>query len=428
MFAFIESARGRARRALGSRNGFPQVRRRCAPLIAASFGLCVVAGCSIHPIPDDVSPIPTENIIASARCEARLGLADAVKSYFKDQSAEDRSIARFDPNTLADDIATMKRLHGRDKLWARWIKEYEDFLKIGVAYDWKFEITEKDNADGGFDFKLPFVHPGLFDVTGSAFLHKARLAKRTFKTGDTFAVLLTRDYYDFCRGDPSQVATGSIPVGPIPRDPNILYPITGSIGMRKVVTTFLSIDSQGGAGESFVDELTFTTEISGTINPSIMLSPRPQSFRLASASLTLNANRLDSHMVTISLVKPGSGGDDAKDGTSKAKPGAKAKGAKTRAGADDEADPDNKVHVTVINAQDAAAIERQVRREGNRLSPLWRARYNLCVQDGRTREDDFKTLRLTAPEVYCIESTDTFVPRFGGSGSYGTFPRRRLPR
>ena len=426
MFASIEAAYARAGCAFGSPNRFHRVWQRYAPLFAGSFGLCLLAGCSIHPLPDDVSPIPTENIIASARCEARLGLAEAIESYFRDQG-----ITGFDPNRLADDLPRMKQLYGRDPLWAARIKDYEDFLKIGVAYDWRFEITEKDNADGAFNFKLPFVHPGLFDLTGSAFLHKTRLAKRTFKTGDTFAVLLKQDYYDFCRGDPSQVAANSIPVGPIPRDPNILYPITGSIGLRKVINTFLSIDSQGGAGESFVDELTFTTEVSGTVNPSITLAPMTHSFRLASANVTLNASRLDIHMVTISLVKPNSGSDAAADGagakTAQAKKGAQSKVAKKSSGAtDDEADSDKKVQVTVINSPDSAAIDRQVLREGYRLSPLWRARYNLCVQDGRTREDELKTLRLTAPEVYCIESTDTFVPRNGGSGYYGNLPRRRF--
>jgi len=50
-------------------------------------------------------------------------------------------------------------------------------------------------------------------------------------------------------------------------------------------------------------------------------------------------------------------------------------------------------------------------------NPVWRARYNICVADARNREDTLKTLRLTAPEVYCVSYADTFVPRTGTSAS-----------
>ena len=407
--------------------------RWSAPLISGFVALFGVAACSIHPIPDDVSPIPTENIVASARCEVRLGLAEAVRSWFKDQNI---STAEFNPNFLTEEIPRMKQLYGRDKVWARRVKEYEDYLGIGAAYDWSFDITEKDNAEGSFGFKLPFLHPGSFDLAGSAYAKKTRQGKRTFKTGDTFSVLLKRDYYDFCRGDPSHVASNSVPVGPIPRDKNILYPITGSIGLRKVVDTFLAIASQEGASASdhFVDELTFTTELNGSVNPSITLSPMTHAFRLVNASATLTANRLDMHKVSISLVFPNSSSAAAAE-TSDAGKGTKAKVAKKTPGAkdtasdakDDDADGDKKVQViNVISARDAADIERRVLREGYRLSTLWRARYNLCVQEGKAREDDLKALRFTAPEVYCIESTDIFVPRDGRRKFYGNLPGRRF--
>ena len=44
-------------------------------------------------------------------------------------------------------------------------------------------------------------------------------------------------------------------------------------------------------------------------------------------------------------------------------------------------------------------------------NPVWRARYNICVADARDREDTFRTLRLSPPEVYCLSYADAFVPR-----------------
>jgi hypothetical protein len=45
------------------------------------------------------------------------------------------------------------------------------------------------------------------------------------------------------------------------------------------------------------------------------------------------------------------------------------------------------------------------------LNPVWRARYNICVADARSREDAFKALRDSPPEVYCLAYADAFVSR-----------------
>jgi hypothetical protein len=66
----------------------------------------MLAGCSMHPIPDDVSPAPTEDIVASARCELRLGIVDKFKQWF-----EQEEIDGIDPKVVADevDLANLER-------------------------------------------------------------------------------------------------------------------------------------------------------------------------------------------------------------------------------------------------------------------------------------------------------------------------------
>ena len=51
---------------------------------------------------------------------------------------------------------------------------------------------------------------------------------------------------------------------------------------------------------------------------------------------------------------------------------------------------------------------------GYELNAQWRAAYALCVVEARSREDDFKKLRLDPPEVTCLKSTDAFYPRGNG--------------
>ena len=155
--------------------------------------------------------------------------------------------------------------------------------------------------------------------------------------------------------------------------------ITGSIGLRKVVETFVEISEQGGAKDSFVDTLTFTTEVGGSLNPSVKLNPVPNSFRLVSANATLAADRKDVHRVVISLVFPQPKSKDT---------------------------PEDK----------RRKRQKQFAESGleppYELNPVWRARYNICVADARNREDTFKTLRLSPPEVYCLTYADAFAKRY----------------
>ena len=393
------------------------------------LGSIALTGCNVHPIVDDVSPIPNENIIASARCELRLGLVSAVKNWFIDDKITD-----FNPDFLGDQIEALKRRYGGDPTWVDRLKGYESYLAIALAYNWNFEITEVNSEDAKVGFQIPYLSPSTFGITAGKTITKTRVAKRAFSTGETFSALLTRDYYDFCRGAPSAVASGSVPVGPIPRQPNILYPITGSIGLDKAVNTFLAVASQGGGGDTgFVDTLTFTTVVTGNIHPSITLNPVPASFRLVSAETTLTATRTDLHMVTISLAFPkvataaalaDAAAASAPErvavaGNKKAaptKPEQKSPATEAVEAPAATAEGSKPVQVLISLLQSRDGPGAKAMQEVHRLTPLWQARYNLCVQDGRTREDQLNVLRFTAPEVYCIEYTDAFVPRAGSSG------------
>jgi hypothetical protein len=48
----------------------------------AILALTTLAGCSVHPIPDEISPVPTEGIVAMARCELREGLVEMVRDHW----------------------------------------------------------------------------------------------------------------------------------------------------------------------------------------------------------------------------------------------------------------------------------------------------------------------------------------------------------
>lgn len=343
--------------------------------ICAVFAVAALTGCSIHPLVDDVSPIPTEAIVAAARCELRLGLVHQVEVWFAD---EDPPVTGFDPNTIGEaaNLERMKKVFpGVKEEGSNW----DEYMDIAIAYEWSFEITETNHADAGVGFRLPTLNPaGTFDLTAGGNGNLTRQAKRTFKNQDKFKDLLTAKRWAFCNDTVRSIE--HIPNTPRDRPPfeplpeRGLYPITGTIGLARAVTSFLKIAVQEGALDTFTDELTFTTTFDGRVGGAVTLAPVPKEFRLVSATANLAGSRTDIHKVKISMAFP-------------------------------------KARVT--QKQKVADVLKDVA-GGYELNAQWRAAYALCVVEARSREDDFKKLRLDPPEVTCIESTDTFYPRGNG--------------
>lgn len=255
-----------------------------------------------------------------------------------------------------------------------------DYASVAAAYDFDFQITEVNDVEAGVGFKLPWKSPGLVDFGIDGKLHKTRVGKRTFAAQETFGeITVTKDHW--CDKQAFK--------GPAR---NLMYPMTGSIGMRKVVRTFVKIVEQGGGKDSFVDVLTFTTVIGGSLKPTLKLKEVPGSFRLVNATVDLSGERTDLHSVKISLVFPKKKEDK--------KPG------------------DTEVQCRRIDTLPNSAIDSDLAEtcedeRGNHyiLNPVWLARFNLCLADGRDREDKLKVLRFAAPEMYCVTYANALVPR-----------------
>jgi hypothetical protein len=361
------------------------------------LSVATLMGCSVHPIPDDVSPIPTEEIVKSARCEMRLGLFDQVGMQLKSHGIQGITVGDLEKyaeksiyltnGTQDKDFAALRQKI-KDALPAELLVKFTAYANAAIVYDFEFNITEDDNIDASFDFKLPFTNPRLFDLNGGASLHKTRIGNRKFKASETFASLLAQR--NLCEGFK-------------PRDQNLIYPVTGSIGLRKLVRTFVAIAEQGGGKDSFVDTLTFTTAISGKLVPTLTLNQVPREFRLVSASATVAVDRTDVHKIIVSLAFPqvalvDKTGDAGKVTTVQPK--------QLRA---------ISLGKDAMNRDTSALIGGSLD-DPYDLNPIWRARYNLCVADAQNREATFGTLRLSPPEVYCISYADAFVDRHKAPG------------
>lgn len=347
-------------------------------IVCAGIACVSLLGCSIHPIPDDVvAPVKTEDILRHARCEIRAAVIDVLKkSVFRDhptvdvveevkfvddaikQLTEMREIAAKDGKVTPLELKNIqvKVRGGFRKLSAPHL-ELAKYMAVAVAYDFNFDIVEKNALDGGIGFKIPFTAPSAVDVNAAAGLHLTRQGLRQFKTQDRWSGIILKN----------EQSCGLIE----PRSKNIIYPISGTIGLGHAIRTFVDVYQQGGAKDSFVDTLIFSSELTGSAGTTIKLNPVQNSFRLISADAKLQFSRLDVHKVVISLVFPHEKAPNAITGVER--------------------------------------FEGDMNAPYNR-PPRWRALYNLCVADARGREDAYKKLRLEAPEVYCIYYADQFAP------------------
>lgn len=338
--------------------------------LAAMASLGAAVGCSVYPIPDNKLSVNTEDIVRHAHCEMRSAIVDLViQKGFVGPGAGETQVIDFAKSVAAKSSQAKKNDKGKKPvvLTAR-ERAFQDLMGVSVVYSFDFNITENNTAAAGVGFKMPFTAPSVLDADAGATLNLTRQGQRQFKSGDSWGGLVVRA--DRCRGVH-------------PRERNLVYPLDGSIGIGRVVRTFIDITEQGGAKDSFVDTLLFTTQVGGSAGASVKLNPVPHSFRVVSASAGLSASRLDAHKMIISLVYP--------------RPSA-------------PAPPGAISGATRFDGYLSAPFDRP---------PDWRARYNLCVSDAREREDTFKVLREQPPEIYCITYADEFAPQYDRTEAAG---------
>ena len=209
----------------------------------------MACGCSTHPLPEDVSRKSTFDIVQKLRCEAKAGL-----SGFESLT--------FLPHTF-------------------------------IGYDFTFTMTEDDNANSGL---LEFKHligGGSFALELNGGLEKKRSNMREFRVIESLVQLLAAE----CNGITPAV--------------NLMYPITGHVGIDEVVRTYLSIEKLTNLKDQntehliFSDTLEYTTFLTGTIKPSLSVNAIAGEFKVTRANISGVADRRDVHKVVIAITRSG---------------------------------------------------------------------------------------------------------------------------
>lgn len=256
-------------------------------LMICGFTLAA-AGCSIRPLPEDVTSANTYEIVRKIRCETRDAIRGFAIALIRKRHPDLADELQANPALFAELNRNRRRL---DPEIRRLIDRYDGAM---AGYEFTFDITEKNNISGGLDF-LGTLTRGTTKLGLSASNERERQNTRNFRVYDTFenAAVILPDRY--C----SEPAEG----------PNYLYPITGSLKRAEMIGTFLNLNQSGNlTGENGVprlaDTVNFVTRFTGSAKPSIEIAPLGRSFEFVGASFDATGVREDKHQVIIVLTLP----------------------------------------------------------------------------------------------------------------------------
>jgi len=276
---------------------------------AGAVGIAfLLTGCAIHPLPEDVSGVPTYVIVRQIRCEARQAVIQNAIGWLTDE--QNQIEGKVDPASRAIGLEFQ---NGRSiqqfspKLFKGKVHDIiAVFYNAGVAYTFDLDMSEINNLDPQIDLLNPF-HGGKFTMGIKGGFDRKRENERLFTVSDSFSGLIHLPD-DYCM---DRVANRNYVVSE-----NYIYPITGRIGVSRMVQDFIELTLFGSLGgpaskpngpPTLADQLSFTTELSGSISPTVTFTPLTHGLQVADASLSASVDRKDFHKVTVGLALAGPG-------------------------------------------------------------------------------------------------------------------------
>lgn len=274
-------------------------------ILIAIIGAGILAGCSIRPLPQDVTApkYDTYGIVKRVRCEMR----DAITRYAI------RSLLR---RNLAKEAEEAAKPGGMAWLNAHRAQLPQDMQAVlnrydgaMVTYDFTFDITENNNVIGGVSFGRVFSRNTLgIGIAGESL--RERHNTRTFRSSDNFQKLTVNVTDQFCSEPSNDPRRPTWSTQELRQATDFIYPITGSLNLFEMVGAFLDLyQSNNLTGKdkdppALSDNVQFDTKWSGGINPSFEISPLGRNLELSKAGFTATGIREDKHSVIIVLTLP----------------------------------------------------------------------------------------------------------------------------
>jgi hypothetical protein len=260
-------------------------------IILLSCSAFTLAGCAIHPLPDDVTRLATRQIVFHIRCEARSAIKQAIIDYLKKQH-----LTEFAERLRTDELPLNQLNRHLHELPPRVRANIVKYGNAAITYDFTFNITEQNTVAAQVDFVNVLSH-GVFAMPAKGGSDLQRQTVRIFRVNDTFGGLI-----DFAQ---NRCAQGEQPE-------NFIYPVSGRIGLDELVKTFVDLNEfqrltgakAGDIVPTIADTFNFQTTISGSVTPQVTLTPLNHLFNVSGASLGVGAMRKDVHTVIVAMSLP----------------------------------------------------------------------------------------------------------------------------
>jgi len=285
---------------------------RCA---AALVTASLIGGCAIHPVPEQVTGLKTEDIVKQIRCETRDAARQMILNQlrFLEVEREDpiarKLYARFSANPdLMNDFDPNREFVG--SFYDNTRAAFNLIYGAGVAYTFDLTMLETNNVNSTTN--LLGTWQTTLNLGLAADVNRDRQNRRTFTITDRFDFLLRN--LNFPRvGDARPYCDGHIAFGP-----NYIYPIAGKIGMFDTVHTFLElsvfenlapeqalkagVEGAASGSPAMVEDLTFTTLVDFMPNPKLTFVPLKRGLEVTDTALKANLLRRDMHQITVGLA------------------------------------------------------------------------------------------------------------------------------
>ncbi|SFU61051.1 hypothetical protein SAMN02799631_01452 [Methylobacterium sp. 174MFSha1.1] len=274
-------------------------------LLCAIAVIGTTSACSHYPLPQDITGVDTDDIVANVRCQARSAVRQTTIEEFRSYGnipitakytgveladAFDRDDVRFgnfDFNSI-----TEKKLMDR----------LQYYRSTQVTYEFTLRMQENNIQGANIGLINQFIRRADTISLGGA-ADRTRENSRIFILQDSFETLATKIKALYCDPKPGI---------------NILYPAVGRMPIRDLVSTYIKLNqwtelrAKTGSGiqgtktapaiREMADTITFTTKISGKANAGIAYNPVGLGFGASSIGFTNENFREDQHKVIVTLT------------------------------------------------------------------------------------------------------------------------------
>lgn len=264
-------------------------------VVIAAMSSLLGGGCAIHPLPEDVTGVPTYHIVRQIRCETRAAVISSaingLKNYTPDPEVQQLGRELEDGSRP---IASLSYKQFRNPYIRKVVRLFYD---AGIAYNFNLEMTENNDLGTEINLLKPFTDSKA-TLGLSAGFNRQRVNTRAFTVTDTFGGLIRDVGDDYC--NKKFLVTE-----------NYVYPITGRVGIESMVHDFINMTlfanlrgntADGKGPPTLVDALEFQTVFTGSATPKIEFSPVGTGLSLSDASITGKLSRTDLHKVTVGLA------------------------------------------------------------------------------------------------------------------------------